>query len=117
MTSIAASRPSAIGRSKWLPSFNTSAGARLTVMRRGGNARPRAPSAARTRSRDTADALSGKPTTLEAGSPPPAFAARLFRQAEDVESRQAAADRHLRLDIEHLDAMKRHRLYPRDHCR
>ncbi len=55
--------PSAIGRSKWLPSFSTSAGARLAVMRRAGSARPSADSAARTRSRNSATALSGSPTT------------------------------------------------------
>ncbi len=67
---IAASSPSAIGRSKWLPSFNKSAGDRLTVIRRGGRARPMATSAARTRSRDSATALSGRPTTVNAGRPP-----------------------------------------------
>src|SRR5690348_1100654 len=58
-----------MGRSKWLPSFKTSAGDKLTVMRRAGNARPRAVKAARTRSRDSATALSGKPTMLKAGRP------------------------------------------------
>ena len=38
-------------------------------MRRGGSARPSADSAARTRSRDSATALSGSPTTLKAGKP------------------------------------------------
>jgi hypothetical protein len=38
-------------------------------MRRGGSARPSAAKAARTRSRDSATALSGRPTTLNAGSP------------------------------------------------
>ncbi len=44
-------------------------GARLTVIRFGGRARPSAPRAARTRSRDSAPALSGKPTMVKAGSP------------------------------------------------
>ncbi len=68
-TSIAANRANAIGRSKWLPSLTTSAGARLTVIRLGGRARPRAPRAARTLSRDSATALSGSPTTVNAGNP------------------------------------------------
>src|SRR5437763_522135 len=41
----------------------------LTVIRRAGSARPDAISAARTRSRASETALSGKPTTLNAGSP------------------------------------------------
>ena len=62
-------RPSAIGRSKWLPSLARSAGARLTVIRLGGRPRPIAPSALRTRSRTSATALSGRPTMVNAGSP------------------------------------------------
>ena len=38
-------------------------------MRRGGSPRPSEASAARTRSRDSATALSGSPTTVKAGSP------------------------------------------------
>ena len=38
-------------------------------MRRGGSARPSAERAARTRSRDSATALSGRPTIVKAGSP------------------------------------------------
>ena len=41
----------------------TSAGARLTVMWRGGSANPSAANAPLTRSRDSATALSGSPTT------------------------------------------------------
>src|SRR5205085_1542512 len=65
-TSIAARSANAIGRSKWLPSFSTSAGARLTVMWREGNDRPSAANAERTRSRDSATVLSGNPTTAKA---------------------------------------------------
>ena len=83
-TSIAASTPSAIGRSKWLPSFSRSAGARLISTRRGGSARPMAASAARTRSRASPTALSGRPTSSRAGS--------------------AAGDLHLHLDRHRLDA-------------
>ena len=38
-------------------------------MRLGGSPRPNEASAARTRSRDSATALSGNPTTVKAGSP------------------------------------------------
>ena len=63
------SKPTAIGKSKWLPSFNTSAGDKFTVMRLGGSDKPIAPKAARTRSRLSATALSGRPTTVKAGTP------------------------------------------------
>lgn len=66
---MAPSSPSAIGRSKWLPSFSKSAGARLTVIRFGGSARPSELNAARTRSRLSPTALSGKPTMEKAGNP------------------------------------------------
>src|SRR5208283_5272672 len=46
-----------------------SAGARLTVIRLAGSARPEATSAARTRSRDSATALSARPTTLKTTAP------------------------------------------------
>ena len=68
-TSIAASTPSAMGRSKWLPSFSRSAGARLISTRFGGSARPMEVRAARTRSRASPTALSGRPTTRKAGRP------------------------------------------------
>ena len=63
------SSASAIGRSKWLPSLARSAGARLIVMRLGGRPSPSAPSALRTRSRNSATALSGRPTRVNAGRP------------------------------------------------
>jgi hypothetical protein len=66
---MSASSPSAMGKSKWLPSLTRSAGARLTVMRFGGKARPMEVKAARTRSRLSVTALSGSPTTVKAGSP------------------------------------------------
>ena len=68
---IATRSPSAIGRSKWLPSFCMSAGARFTVIRFAGSASPRPASAPRTRSRLSATALSGRPTTVNAGRPAP----------------------------------------------
>ncbi len=58
-----------MGRSKWLPSLGRPAGERLTVMRLGGSDRPSDPMAARTRSRLSVTALSGRPTTVKAGSP------------------------------------------------
>ena len=63
-----AARARSADRNGCLP-LATSAGARLTVMRRGGRARPSADKAARTRSRDSATALSGRPTIVKAGSP------------------------------------------------
>ena len=92
-TPIATIRPSAIGRSKWLPSLITSAGDRLTVMRLGGSASPMAQSAARTRSRLSPTALSGRPTT--AG--------------------HAARDLHLHVDGKRVHPLERHRLDPRHH--
>jgi hypothetical protein len=62
-------RPSAIGRSKWLPSLPRSAGAKLTMIRRGGSVSPMALSAARTRSRLSATALAGRPTMVKLGRP------------------------------------------------
>ena len=49
--------------------FSMSAGARLTVMRFGGSARPMAPMALRTRTRDSPTALSGRPTMVKLGRP------------------------------------------------
>ena len=68
-TSIAARIDSAIGRSKCEPSFGRSAGERLTVIRFAGSASPIAVIAARTRSRASLTALSGSPTTVNAGKP------------------------------------------------
>src|SRR5512144_456575 len=94
---MAASRPSAIGRSKWLPSLRRSAGARLTVIRFGGSARPIAASAARTRSRLSATALSGNPTTENDGKP-------------------WVTCTHLDIDVKHVDALERHRIDARHHA-
>ena len=58
-----------MGRSKCEPSLGRSAGERLTVMRRMGSAMDRAESAARTRSRASDTALSGRPTTPKFGMP------------------------------------------------
>jgi len=49
--------------------LRTSAGAKFTVIRWGGKARPMAVSAPRTRSRDSTAALSGSPTIVKAGIP------------------------------------------------
>ena len=64
---------SAMGRSKAGPSFFRSAGARLTVMRWSGNPMPLFFSAARTRSRDSLTAASGRPTTSNEGMPKDRF--------------------------------------------
>ena len=66
-------------------------------MRLGGRARPSAPSAARTRSRDSATALSGKPTMVNAGKP--------------------RRDSHLHVDADGLDPLECDRIHPRDHAR
>ena len=69
--SLAASMPSAMGRSKLGPSFFTSAGARLIVMRPIGNLNPELVSAVETRSRDSFTAASGRPTMTTMVSPQP----------------------------------------------
>ncbi len=43
------------------------------------------------------------------------FGDRLVRQADDIERRQPRGDRHLGLDIDDLDPVKRHGANPRDH--
>ena len=69
MISSAANSESAMGRSKWLPSFGMSAGLRLMVMRLEGRAIAMALSAVRTLSRASLTALSGRPTMEKAGMP------------------------------------------------
>jgi site-specific DNA recombinase len=64
-----ASRPSAIGRSNDDPALRTSAGARFTVMRCGGNSKPEFLIAERTRSRLSRTVASGRPTIEKWGSP------------------------------------------------
>src|SRR5262245_10031020 len=65
--------PIAIGRSKLGPSFFTSAGARLIVVRPNVNVNPELISAVITRSRDSFTAASGSPTITMMVSPYPAF--------------------------------------------
>ena len=60
--SLAATMPMAMGRSKLGPSFFTSAGARLIVVRPKVKLKPELVSAVITRSRDSFTAASGKPT-------------------------------------------------------
>ena len=57
------------GRSYIEPDFLTSAGARLTVIRHDGRAKPQFLSAALTLSRDSLTAVSGRPTISKTGSP------------------------------------------------
>ncbi len=67
---LAVSTASSRGKSYTGPVLRTSAGARLTVMRRSGNLKPRFLMAARTRSALSRTAESGRPTMEKAGSPP-----------------------------------------------
>jgi len=60
-----ARRPSAIGKSNDDPALRTSAGARFTVMRCGGNGNPEFLIAARTRSRLSRTVASGSPTIVK----------------------------------------------------
>ena len=66
---LAASTPTAIGRSNDVPRLRTSAGARLIVTRWAGNSKPEFRIALRTRSRLSRTLESGSPTILKAGSP------------------------------------------------
>ena len=58
-----------MGRSKAVPDFGVSAGARFTTIRRNGSANPALPSAAPTRSRLSRTAPCGRPTVANDGSP------------------------------------------------
>src|SRR5262245_20324147 len=60
---------SAIGKSNEAPYFRMSAGARLTVIRSEGKAKPALRIAVRTRSRLSRTAESGRPTVVNAGKP------------------------------------------------
>jgi len=67
----AARMPSAMGRSNAAPILRTSAGARLTVTRPTGNGKPELRIAERTRSRLSLTVVSGRPTMVMPGNPPP----------------------------------------------
>ena len=67
--SVAASTAAASARSKPGPALRRSAGARFAVIRRCGNSKPLLTIAARTRSRDSRTAASGRPTSANDGSP------------------------------------------------
>ena len=62
--------PSRIGRSYTVPAFFRSAGAKFTVTRLTGKSRPQFFTEARTRSRASFTAASGRPTRSNCGSPP-----------------------------------------------
>ncbi len=68
-TPEATSTPTAMGRSRPAPPLRMPDGARLTVTRRRGHGRPLETRAARTRSRDSRTAASGRPTTVNPGRP------------------------------------------------
>ena len=59
-----------MGRSYTVPAFFRWAGARFTVMRDTGKVKPQFFTAARTRSRASFTAASGRPTMSKAGRPP-----------------------------------------------
>ena len=59
----------AMGRSRWEPSFNRSAGARLIVTRLSGKEKPELVMALLTRSRASEMVLFAIPTILKAGRP------------------------------------------------
>src|SRR6478736_2105487 len=73
--------PSAMGRSKRPPSFGRSAGARFTVMRPAGKAKPQCARAARTRSLLSRTTGAGSPTILNVGRPEPRCTSTLTRGA------------------------------------
>jgi hypothetical protein len=73
ITSSATSTPTAIARSSPDPPLRTPDGARLTVIRRLGHRSPVDSSAARTRSRDSRQASSGRPTIWNVGRPGPTW--------------------------------------------
>ncbi len=66
---VATSTPTAMARSSPAPPLRTPDGARFTVTRRRGQGSPLESSAARTRSRDSRTAASGRPTMVKPGSP------------------------------------------------
>ena len=65
----AARMPTAMATSYAVPSFGTSAGARLTVIRRDGSSKPELRSAERTRSRASCTWLPASPTMVSDGRP------------------------------------------------
>lgn len=71
ISSCATRSAMAMARSRDAPPFRTDAPARLTVIRRLGHGKPLDSNAARTRSRDSLHASSGRPTTVKPGIPIP----------------------------------------------
>ncbi len=65
----ATSRPTAMGRSSPAPPLRRPDGARFTTVLRSGHGRPLERMAARTRSRDSRTAASGRPTMVKPGRP------------------------------------------------
>src|SRR5262249_37007036 len=70
-TPAAHSMPTAMGTSKAAPSLRRSAGARLTVIRRGGSLNPAVSSAPRMRTRPSRMPASASPTMAQQGRPTP----------------------------------------------
>src|SRR6266567_4527980 len=82
----AARMPSAIGRSNRPLSLGSSAGARLTVMRRAGNSKREFTIAARTRSRLSCTSVSGRPAMVNEGRPFPRCTSTVTSGASRPES-------------------------------
>src|SRR6266699_4368286 len=82
----AARMPSAMGKSNRPLSLGSSAGARLTVMRRAGNSKREFTSAARTRSRLSFTSVSGRPTMVNEGRPFPRCTSTVTSGASSPES-------------------------------
>ena len=86
---VAAKRLNAMGKSKWVPSFLKSAGARFMVMGRAKILYPRFLRAERTLSRLSFKAVSARPTMLNDGIPIDAASASTFTPIASIPSRLA----------------------------
>ena len=71
ITPVATNNPTAMATSRPAPPRRSPAPAKLMVIRRFGHSRPLDNMAARTRSRDSRQPSSGRPTTVNAGMPGP----------------------------------------------
>ena len=90
---VAASTAAAIARSKPGPALRRSAGARLAVIRCCGNSKPELASAARTRSRDSRTAASGRPDQRERRQPRAHIGLDPDLARVDAEQGEGAGDR------------------------
>ena len=104
-TPLAARTPRAIGRSNDEPALRTSAGARFTVTRCGGNSKPEFRMALRTRSRLSRTLGSGRPTIVNDGKPKRDVHLDVDRDRPRCRRRRRSAGRRARLV--HLQAPRR----------